>query len=95
MASVPRSIAGNAPDAPVQTARDASSSASIAMTASTPRAASAGDAAILAPAFNNGSARRALRFHTTTAKPPSSRRRAMAAPMIPRPRKAIRFIRHD
>src|SRR5207248_409932 len=66
----------------------ASAFASMVNKPSTPRAASGGDAARRAPRSANGSTLAAVRFHTVTSWPASTRRVAMGAPIEPRPRNA-------
>ena len=60
-----------APSLVSQTAREASSSATIVMTASASIAASSGEVAQIAPRAIRSSALALLRFHTATVKPAS------------------------
>src|SRR6185437_4879377 len=81
------------PAIPPTTSRTAVGSASMVMTTSASRTASAGLAATLAPSAWNGSARDAVRFQTVSGYPAASRRLAIGLPMIPRPIKAIFSMR--
>jgi hypothetical protein len=71
IASVPDFMLAAAPAVPSQTARDASSSATMVTTASASIAASSGEVAHLAPRAIRSSAFALLRFQTETVKPAS------------------------
>src|SRR5262249_12717669 len=77
---------------PVQTERDAASSASIDQMICAPIAASRGDFATVAPSPVSTSALAGFRFHTLTAKPCESSRLTIPVPIMPRPRNAIEVL---
>lgn len=62
--TVPAASPSTAPPGPKSTSVTAGGSVSIVMTTSAPATASAGVAAVLAPARTSGAARSAVRFHT-------------------------------
>ena len=76
------------PSGPSVTSRSASGSATIVITTSALRAASAGLSAATAPSSVNGFALSVVRFQTTSSLPASSSRRAMRMPIAPSPMKA-------
>ncbi|MCP1858678.1 hypothetical protein J2R73_003682 [Bradyrhizobium japonicum] len=71
IAMVPAFAVLAAPSGPSQTAREASSSATMVTTASASMAASSGDVAQCAPRAIRSSAFALLRFHSVTVKPAS------------------------
>jgi hypothetical protein len=77
------------PSDPSVTASRAAESATIVMTTSARRAASAGVVAAVAPASTSDSAFAGVRFHTVSSCPASSSRRAIRPPIPPTPIKAI------
>jgi hypothetical protein len=68
---------------------NAAGSATIVKQASAPAAASAGESATVAPARPSCWALAAVRFHTDSSWPASSRRRAIGAPIWPKPQNPI------
>src|SRR5262245_28560006 len=90
MRIVPAAMPPSAPSGGSTAARSAGGSATMVITRSAPRAASAGVAATRTPGCSaaSASARARVRFHTASGWPARATLRAIGAPIVPSPRKA-------
>ncbi len=88
--SVPAAAPSTTPPAPNRTASTSGVSETQMTAMSTPATASDGLSANVTPRSASSGARPGVRFQPTTSNPPRARLAAIAAPIVPRPRKATR-----